>query len=118
MTLRHDLELQARTAWYNFERDQFREDDPKNIRELFTTLSVYADELQQCDDLRGELIALDLGKGDSSIREERKRDLLVKWLGSDLASSRRSRSQYGLVGISASDDDVDLLAELVRSDAG
>ncbi len=48
-------------------------------------LAVYGDFLQSSGDPRGELIAIDLA-GRSSERAARKRELVVEWLGEDLAT--------------------------------
>ena len=48
-------------------------------------LAVYGDYLQSLADPRGELIAIDLA-GRSEERAARKRELVVEWLGEDLAT--------------------------------
>ena len=62
-------------------------------------LAVYADPLQELDDPRGELIAIDLAHPGTALAA-RKRELIDRWLGAEIATrvlaivaARRSRSR-------------------------
>jgi hypothetical protein len=85
-------------------------------------LAVYADALQAANDPRGELIAIDLhaeANRATTALDERRKQLLVEWLGEDVAAA--VRCVWGFLELRPSYDtpeDPDLLAKLLGGPGG
>ncbi|HLL23370.1 MAG TPA: hypothetical protein VK427_14635, partial [Kofleriaceae bacterium] len=105
MTRGADLEAVVREAWTGSVRDEVR-----------ALLAVYADELQEQDDPRGELIALDLLRTPTTDDHVRKAELMRAWLG-PIAKHPNITTRFGLLGVAISDTDPNLLDEVLASAA-
>lgn len=82
-----------------------------------THLAVYADQLVEAGDPRGELVALDLADSNDEIRA-RKRELLVAWIGEQLLGRIEANGsiEHGFVELST--ERPGLLGDVLASPAG
>ncbi|HEY5935746.1 MAG TPA: hypothetical protein VIU61_13955 [Kofleriaceae bacterium] len=110
-----DLEVMVQAAWNRGTQIAFGPDPEFSREDLRALLGVYSDELQQLDDPRGELIALDLLRTPTTDDARRLDELRADFLGKALAKHPNVNTRYGLVGVSITDLDSQLLAEVLVS---
>ncbi len=116
MTRLAELEEMVRDAWVRGTQVAFAADPEFSRDDLSALLGVYADELQQQGDPRGELIALDLLPA-TTVDKARFAALAASWLG-PLAEHPNVRIRFGLLAVSVSDTEPHLLQEVLASPAG
>lgn len=109
-----DLEAMVQTAWMRGSRVAFGPDPGFSRDELRALLAVYADELQERGDPRGELIAHDLLRTPTTDDRARFEALVGEWLG-PFARHPNINTKYGLVGVSVTDTEPKLLDELLET---
>ena len=102
-------------AWNRGTQIAFGPDPEFSREDLRALLGVYSDELQQQDDPRGELIALDLLRTPTTDDARRLDELRADFLGTALAKHPNVNTRYGLVGVSVTDLDSQVLAEVLAS---
>jgi hypothetical protein len=110
-----DLEAMVQAAWNRGTQIAFGPDPEFSRDDLRALLGVYSDELQQQDDPRGELIALDLLRTPTTDDSRRLDELRADFLGPALARHPNVNTRYGLVGVSITDLDSRLLTEVLAS---
>ncbi|MEJ7597749.1 MAG: hypothetical protein WKG01_07565 [Kofleriaceae bacterium] len=115
MTRVSDLESMVQAAWNRGTQVAFGPDPAHSREELRALLGVYSDELQQLDDPRGELIALDLLRTPTTDDERRLAELTADFLGPTLARHPNVNTRYGLVGVAITDLEPQLLAQVLGS---
>ncbi len=105
------LEELARSAWDLRARAALRGSVASSDFE--SSMLVYADALQQMGDIRGELIARDLGSRDAASTA-----LEYQWLGNAIAGHHAVKSKFGLLGLSVGSHDTGIVQEICTSPPG
>jgi len=114
MTRLAELEAMVQVAWNRGTQVAFGPDPEFSRDELRALLGVYADELQELGDPRGELVALDLLRTPTTDDHARFEALSREWLG-PLAKHPNVKTRYGLVGVSITDTDDKLLSQFLAT---
>jgi hypothetical protein len=109
-----DLEAQVQAAWMRGSRVAYGTDPEFSRDELRALLAVYADELQELGDPRGELVAHDLLRTPTTDDKARFEVLVGEWLG-PFARHPNVNTKYGLIGVSVTDTEPTLLQEFLET---
>lgn len=113
-----ELEAMVQAAWNRGTQVAFGPDPALSREEmqneLRALLAVYSDLLQELGDPRGELVALDLLRTPTTDDHARFAALCADWLG-PLAKHPNVKARYGLVGVSITDTDDQLLSQFLAT---
>ena len=109
-----DLEAMVQSAWMRGTRVAFGPDPEFSRDELRALLAVYADQLQELGDPRGELVAHDLLRTPTTDDRARFEALVGEWLG-PFARHPNVNTKYGLVGVSITDTEPKLLQDFLET---
>jgi hypothetical protein len=109
-----ELEAMVQVAWNRGTQVAFGPDPAFARDELRALFGVYADELQELGDPRGELISFDLLRTPTTEDRERFAALAHAWLG-PLSTHPNIHVKYGLVGVSITDTEPKLLADFLTT---
>jgi hypothetical protein len=112
-----ELEAMVQAAWNRGTQVAYGPDPAFSRDELRALFGVYADELQELGDPRGELISFDLLRTPTTEDRDRFAALAQAWLG-PLSTHPNIRVRYGLVGVSITDTEPKLLAEFLATRGG
>lgn len=107
----------VQAAWNRGTQVAFGPDPAFSRDELRALFAVYADELQELGDPRGELISFDLLRTPTTEDRDRFDALAAAWLG-PLSTHPNIRVKYGLVGVSITDTEPKLLADFLATRGG